>query len=198
MFLLFSTLCCIKDTDSPNKENSAQRSVQYEKLFSNNPTFSSDGFDFPLPETGGYNNSQPFDNEHNHSGEDWNGPRGGDTDLGDPVFSIANGWIANAEDYGGGWCNVLRIIHNVNGSYVESIYAHLNTMKKSQGDWVVRGEQIGTIGKCGDECRSDGFGCAHLHLEIRKQPDMPLGSGYSSKDEWLVEPTQYIKHNRPD
>ena len=61
-------------------------------------------FDFPVgkPDAVGYYNVQEFA-ENDHLGEDWNGVRGGNTDLGDPIYSIANGYVSFAENIGGGW-----------------------------------------------------------------------------------------------
>lgn len=51
----------------------------------------SDGFNFPIgkPDAKGYYNAQKF-GENNHLGDDWNGNGGGNSDLGDEVFSCAN------------------------------------------------------------------------------------------------------------
>ena len=163
----------------------------YEELFTNNPKYITDGFDFPVgsPNAKGYRDAQPF-GENNHSGEDWNGNHGGDSDLGDPIYAIANGWVSEAEDKGGGWCNVMRVIHLVDGNYMESLYAHNDTMLKNRGEWVQRGEQIATIGKCADYY-------AHLHFELRTKPSLPLGNGYSADGEGLISPTAYIRAHRP-
>src|SRR5262245_17826827 len=71
-----------------------------------------DSFDFPVgpPDAAGYRDAQAF-GENDHLGEDWNGLGGGDTDLGDPVYSAANGLVLFAEDIGGGWGNVVRVAH---------------------------------------------------------------------------------------
>ena len=174
----------------PATEQNNQK-TDYARLFANSPEYMADGFDFPVgaPNAKGYRDAQPF-GENNHSGEDWNGNNGGNSDLGDPIYAIANGWVSEAEDKGGGWCNVMRVIHLVEGSYVESLYAHNNTMLKKRGDWVHRGEQIATIGTCSDYY-------AHLHFELRTKPGLPLGNGYSSQNEGLISPTAYIRSHRP-
>src|SRR5690606_36567173 len=90
-------------------------------------------FDFPVgkPDANGYYNAQGF-TENNHLGDDWNGLGGGNTDLGDTIYAIGNGYITFAEDIYGGWGNVIRILHKFPNSsgheYVESLYAHMDSI----------------------------------------------------------------------
>ncbi|MEM6346452.1 MAG: M23 family metallopeptidase [Bacteroidota bacterium] len=153
-----------------------------------------DGFDFPVgpPNARKYYNAQPF-GRNLHLGDDWNGVGGGNTDLGDPVYSVAHGLVVEAEDFGGGWGKVLRIVHQLDsaGPKVESLYAHLDSMLLGVGDFVERGDQIGTIGN------ADGAYWAHLHLEIRSEVGLPLGGGYSQNTEGYLDPTAYINGHRP-
>lgn len=37
---------------------------------------------------------------------------------------------------------------------------------------------------------------AHLHLEIREEIEMPLGTGYSNETKGYLDPTKFIKENR--
>lgn len=86
------------------------------------------GYDFPVgkPDAKQYYNAQDFQ-ENYHLGDDWNGVGGGNTDLGDPIYAIANGYVSFAEDTKGGWGNVIRIVHyNPDQSKIESVYAHFN------------------------------------------------------------------------
>lgn len=161
----------------------------YDSIFINSPEFVADQFDFPVgkPNAKGYYNAQKF-KKNNHLGDDWNGNGGGNTDLGDPIYSIANGYIVQALDEGGGWGNVIRIIHKMpDGTFVESLYAHCDTMLVKEGALVKRGAQIATIGN------AHGNYYAHLHLELRTTIDMPLGGGYSSDTTGFVDPTWFIK-----
>lgn len=167
----------------------------YDRLFAQQPQFISDGFDFPVgkPDAKGYYNAQKF-GKNTHLGDDWNGRGGGNTDLGDPVYAIANGYVSETADFGGGWGKVIRIVHKTRGtswSYVESLYAHFDKMNVKKGDWVRRGAQIGTIGNNG------GMYYAHLHLELRHTPDLPLGEGYSSDTSGYLDPTDFIRKHRP-
>lgn len=169
--------------------------VNFFALFARHPEHLADGFDFPvgIPDAQGYYNAQGF-RENNHLGDDWNGKGGGNTDLGDPVHSIANGYVSEAYDAGAGWGNVARIVHcwknEGNWKIVESLYAHLDTMLVQQGQWVEKGAQIGTIGNAG------GLYYAHLHLEIRTEAGKELGGGYAHDTAGYLNPTVFIRQHR--
>ncbi len=151
-------------------------------------------FDFPVgkPNAEGYYNAQGF-GENNHLGDDWNGTGGGNTDLGDPIYAVANGKVKFAKNAGVGWGNVIRILHETpDGKHIESVYAHCKSMEIQPGDWVKKGEQIATIGN------ANGAYYAHLHLEIRDDVSMPLGGGYSSETAGYLNPTTFIQlHQSP-
>jgi murein DD-endopeptidase MepM/ murein hydrolase activator NlpD len=168
--------------------------TDYRALFETNKSYVSDGFDFPVgpPDARGYYNAQKF-GKNNHLGDDWNGTGGGNSDLGDPIYCIGNGYVTSAYQYGTGWGNVIRVVHYIKekDEFVESLYAHCDTMLVKKGDWVKRGEKIATIGN------ANGAYWAHLHLEIRTTVDMGLGGGYSSETTGFVDPTKFIKANRP-
>ena len=156
----------------------------------------SDGFDFPVgkPNANKYYNAQKFGKNH-HLGDDWNGVNGGNSDYGDPVYSISNGIVAYAGNLKGGWGNVVRIYHNYGSKqeplYVESIYAHLEKILVSTGSVINRGAKIGTIGN------ANGKYLAHLHLELRDKIDMEIGQGYSKNTTGYLDPTKFIKNHRP-
>lgn len=164
-------------------------------LFKNNSTYYSMGFDYPVgkPNAKGYYNAQPF-GKNNHLGDDWNGTGGGNTDLGDPVFAVANGYVTQSVNFYGGWGRVLRIAHAIPKGdslvIVESLYAHMDTMTMRKGQWVMKGDNVGTIGNAG------GIYLAHLHLEIRDGAGYELGGGYSTNTKGYLDPTKFIKENR--
>lgn len=163
-------------------------------LFRDHIKYRTDGFDFPVgpPNASGYYNAQKF-TENNHLGEDWNALSGGDSDLGHPIFSIANGWVSKSYNAGPGWGNIIRIIHeNQDGEKVESLYAHCDKRLVSTGDWVKRGDTIATIGN------ANGAYLAHLHLELRSDCDLELGPGYSDNTQGYISPTEFIKSHRPN
>lgn len=152
-----------------------------------------DGFDFPVgkPDAEGYYDAQHFGVNH-HLGEDWNGNGGGNSDLGDAVYAIANGKVSFAKDIKGGWGNVVRIVHTLpSGVQVESLYAHFDEIFVKQGETVKIGQEIGTIGT------ADGQYLAHLHFEIREKVGMPIGKGYSENSLGYVNPSKFIYRNRP-
>ena len=65
-----------------------------------------DGFDFPVgkPDGKGYYKSRGLRlATPRHLGEDWNGNGGGNSDLGDPVYSIGLGLVTYADDARGRW-----------------------------------------------------------------------------------------------
>ena len=149
-------------------------------------------FDYPVgkPDAEGYYNAQPY-GKNNHLGEDFNAKTGGNSDLGDPIYAVANGKVTFAKDVGGGWGNVIRIIHILpDSTQIESLYAHCDQLKVSKGSWVNIGDEIGTIGT------AHGQYYAHLHFEIRSTPGMPIGGGYSKNTSGYLNPTIFIESHR--
>lgn len=149
-------------------------------------------FQLPVgePPGRGYYNAQSFGKNY-HLGDDWNALTGGNSDLGDPIYGIANGKVTFAEDIGGDWGNVVRIVHQLpDGTKVESLYAHCDKISVKQGQWIKKGALLGTIGNAG------GKYYAHLHLEIRSVPGMPIGPGYSADQTGYLDPTKFIREHR--
>lgn len=101
-----------------------------------------------------------------HTGEDWNGSGGGNTDLGQDVFAIGDGRVVFAGDCGRLWGNVIIIEHlfyeNDRRRTIRSVYAHLQKIYAQRGERVQRRQRIAAIGQ-DPERLSD----AHLHLELR-------------------------------
>lgn len=159
------------------------------EAFSTQARFNADFFEFPVgsPSGGGYYIAQEFGEKNErfrgryHLGEDWNYRGGGDSDYGAPVYSIGRGIVTQVESLGSGWGKILRVCHKLSPrlreyfeiEYVESIYAHLYDFHVEPGELVETGQWIGSIGD------GDGRYIAHLHFEIRSEPGMPLGGGYS-------------------
>jgi murein DD-endopeptidase MepM/ murein hydrolase activator NlpD len=151
-----------------------------------------DGFDYPVgkPDGEGYYNAQKF-GANDHLGDDFNAVTGGNTDLGDPVYVTANGVVTFADDVKGGWGNVIRVLHQLpDGTFVESLYGHCDTVLVKKDQWLKKGDQIGTIGT------AHGIYTAHLHFEIRTNIKMLIGPGYSRDKTGYTDPTAFIEANR--
>ena len=156
-----------------------------------------DGFDFPVgkPDSTGYYIARGLRlRAPVHFGEDWNGRGGGDTDMGDPVYSIGDGVVTWAYDVRQGWGNVVIIRYGYRDPssgqvrFIDALYGHLREMV---GQLVKRGQQIGTIGS------NRGMYAAHLHFEIRH--NLAIGMHRESVDRSLTnwaDPTAFIKKYR--
>ncbi len=157
----------------------------------------SDGFDFPVgpPNAGSYYNAQGFGGRNHHLGDDWNGLGGGNSDMGDPVYAVANGIVVFARNIGSGWGNIVRILHNTGSKdkpvYVESFYAHLKDVFTRPGQRIRRGQKIATIGN------AEGVYFAHLHFEMRHKINLPVGGGYGENTSGYLRPSQFIMTHRP-
>jgi len=128
-----------------------------------------------------------------HPGEDWNGKGGGNTDLGHPVYSIADGVVEAASFYRV-WGNIVLIRHELApGRRVWSQYAHLDEVFVEHGQPVRINDQIGTIGRG----EGDRFP-AHLHFEIRLAmlpPNQwkPLVLDREQVKQHYADPTAFIR-----
>jgi murein DD-endopeptidase MepM/ murein hydrolase activator NlpD len=159
-----------------------------------------DGFDFPVgkPDSAGYYIARGLRlRAPVHFGEDWNGRGGGDTDMGDPVYSIGDGVVTWAYDVRQGWGNVVIIRYGYRDPssgqvrFIDALYGHLRDMGVRVGQLVKRGQQIGTIGS------NRGMYAAHLHFEIRH--NLAIGMHRESVDRSLTnwaDPTDFIKKYR--
>jgi murein DD-endopeptidase MepM/ murein hydrolase activator NlpD len=112
-----------------------------------------------------------------HTGEDW-GTRNR-SNFGAPVYSIGHGMVTFAAPEGWGADKGVVIVRHVfpDGSSILSFYGHLDppSIVLRTGDCVVRGEQIGRIGRPRTP--------PHLHFEIRSHLPVSPGPGY-----WSVDP----------
>jgi len=97
------------------------------------------------------------------------GPRGGGHHAGidlvtpgnttAPILAVADGLVTTAQWHNSlGW--YIIISHNINGSRVDTLYAHLSAMSVGVGTQVSQGQIIGNKGNTGHS-----FG-AHLHFEV--------------------------------
>lgn len=152
-------------------------------------------FDFPLGSEHGAltYNAQHFTDNH-HLGDDLNGIGGENSDLGDPIYAVADGRVLLARDGGPGWGNVIIILHAIeeNGirRYVQSYYGHCQEILVHAGEDVHRGQKIATVGTAG------GQYFAHLHFEMREFITPFVGPGYREKTNGWLNPTDFISKHR--
>ncbi|BCB04577.1 hypothetical protein KH172YL63_27100 [Bacillus sp. KH172YL63] len=98
-------------------------------------------------------------------------------EVGSPVFAVDKGIVMKSylsETYG----HVVFVRHN-NG--YETVYAHLESRMADEGQEVLQGQQLGTLGNTG---RSTG---AHLHFEVHR------GEWTIDKD-YAVDPFRVFGH----
>lgn len=128
-----------------------------------------DGFDYPVgkPNAEGYYKARGLRfRVPRHLGEDWNGNGGGNTDKGDPVYTIGHGLVTYAAEAKGRWGKVVIVRHAFRepktGKVLccQTLYAHLDRIDVKLGQIVQRGDQVGTIGT------NNGMFPAHLHAEL--------------------------------
>lgn len=159
-----------------------------------------DGFDFPVgkPDGKGYYKSRGLRlATPRHLGEDWNGNGGGNSDLGDPVYSIGMGLVTYAADAKGRWGKVVIVRHAFrepkSGKVLccQTLYGHLDKITVRLGQIVGRGTQVGTIGT------NNGMFTAHLHAELHFNIDVNCGhQGVQKNNVNYGNLTEFIKHYR--
>jgi hypothetical protein len=152
-------------------------------------------FDFPLGNENGAMayNAQHF-TENKHLGDDLNGIVGENSDLGDPIYAIADGRVLLTRDGGAGWGNIVILLHayleNGQRKYVQSYYGHVQDMLVRPGEMVKRGQQIATVGT------ANGRYFAHLHFEMREFLTPFIGAGYREDTRGWINPTKFIETHR--
>jgi murein DD-endopeptidase MepM/ murein hydrolase activator NlpD len=152
-------------------------------------------FDFPIgTEHGAMSyNAQPF-TENRHLGDDLNGIGGENSDLGDPVFAVADGRVLLARECGRGWGNVVIVLHAYSEKdsrhYIQSYYGHVDEMLVRPGEEIRRGQRIATVGT------ANGAYWAHLHFEMREFVTPFIGPGYRQETRGWVNPTAFILAHR--
>ncbi len=158
-----------------------------------------DGFSAPLGEVNGAMtyDAQPFGSwnaeyEGRHSGEDWNGIGGMDTDLGETVYAAARGLVLYAGRPSDSWGRVVALAHRLpDGRFVQTLYAHLGEVDVTPGSFVGRGERLGTVGKAGPPDRPYP---AHLHFEMIESMALEAGMpGYASGAMNRLNPSEMMR-----
>ena len=152
-----------------------------------------DEFDTPLrpPDGAGAVITLPF-LEEGHLGEDWT-TAPGDAALGEPVYSLSDGWVSVAWDSSGFGKVVFICYRLADGRYppfVEVMYAQFQEIDVAAGQFVKRGQKIGTVGN------ANGTYKAHLHWEVRQTVGLGLGAGFDSRRDGWLGPSEFITAHR--
>jgi murein DD-endopeptidase MepM/ murein hydrolase activator NlpD len=154
-----------------------------------------DEFDTPLrpPDGAGATVTLPFHYANQHLGEDWATAKG-DAALGEPVYSVADGWVTVAQDNANAFGKVVFIASRLPDGrwppFVEVMYAQLNMIDVQAGQFVKRGQRIGTVGT------GDGTYIAHLHWEVRQTVGIGVGPGFMPNAAGWLGPSDFIMAHR--
>lgn len=106
--------------------------------------------------------------------------------TGTSVVSVTDGVVIQASyGYNGGYGNMIVISHNVNGTPMVSIYAHLSSISVSAGQTVSGGQNIGAVGNTGNS-----FG-AHLHIEMLSGINY-MPASRDERQQYTVNPASYF------
>lgn len=153
-------------------------------------------FDMPMGSEHGAltYNARPF-RISRHLGDDLNGIGGGNSDLGASVYASGAGRVVYAGIPGPGWGKMIIIAHRLPdsdelGPVIQTMYAHLQSIRVEVGQMVQRGDEIGTVGT------AEGAYLAHLHFEVRLGPYVNPGQGYADTPLNRVAPEQFIRAHR--
>jgi murein DD-endopeptidase MepM/ murein hydrolase activator NlpD len=152
---------------------------------------------------GQWKDANPYKSKYNlgyHTGADlnlnwptWN------LDKGAPVYACADGVVTFSAETGGSWQALVVIEHTMpDNSKVYSRYGHVDNRIVSQGDRVVRGQQIAQVGQSGGQ-----GGNFHLHFDIsttgvlKLNPQNWPGFDFQALLRDYVEPKTFILAHRP-
>ncbi|MBW4504296.1 MAG: M23 family metallopeptidase [Scytonema hyalinum WJT4-NPBG1] len=145
--------------ESQQLVKSLQSALQHQTQSSDDSkTFSSGRFAFPTatgtPVTSEFGwRTHPITGERKfHNGIDFG------ASMGTPIYAADSGQVVSAGDKGDGYGNAVIIQHQGN---ISTLYGHANELYVQEGQQVVRGQMIATVG-------STGFSTGpHLHFEVR-------------------------------
>ena len=160
-----------------------------------------DEFDTPLrpPDGDGAVVSFPFQ-ENGNLGESWTTAKG-DAALGEPVYSVADGWVSVAQDFQNAFGKVVFICYRLPEGrwppFVEVMYAELNSIDVKPGQFVKRGQKIGTVGNAdGTYSLANGAAGASLRWEVRQTVGMGLGPGFEANASGWLGPSEFVTAHR--
>jgi len=160
-----------------------------------------DEFDTPLrpPDGAGAVVSFPFQ-EKGNLGESWTTAKG-DAALGEPVYSVADGCVSVAQDFQNAFGKVVFICYRLPEGrwppFVEVMYAELNSIEVQAGQFVKRGQKIGTVGDAGGTYSvASGAAGASLRWEVRQTVGIGLGPGFETNASGWLGPSDFITAHR--
>lgn len=124
-----------------------------------------------------------------HEANDLNLNGGGNIDLGQPLFAVADGEITSVHTHIGSptFGKHLHLKFNIDGKDYFAHYAHCDTILVTEGTRVKKGDKIAT-------CGNSGTTFAHLHFAIKNQPTGIDGLAKTQEDlaKW-ENPIEFIK-----
>ena len=166
---LASTIDDINSQQRSIKQAIAQNQSMISKGYNNSTVKTASG-GFMKPIAGritspfGWRTHPIFNSRTFHSGVDIGGPNGGSIRASNSGKVIYSGWY-------GGYGKVVIIDHGVvGGKPTTTLYAHMSTIKVSNGQTVTKGQVIGLEGTTG---YSTGPHC-HFEVRINGKPNNPL------------------------
>lgn len=152
--------------------------------------FPTDNFETDYNLTAGYGFGQKTSYGF-HEANDINMNGGGNIELGQPVYAVADGEITSVHLHIGQntFGKHLHLKINIDGKDYWVHYAHLNDILVAEGAKVKKGDKLGTIGNTGTTY-------AHLHFAIKNQPTGVDGIAKTSEDlkKW-ENPIEFIKRH---
>lgn len=129
-----------------------------------------------------------------HEAADLNLNGGGNIDLGQPLFAVADGEITSVHTHTGSptFGKHLHLKFNADGKDYWAHYAHCDTILVTEGTRVKKGDKIAT-------CGNSGTTFAHLHFAIKNQPTGIDGLAKTAEDlkKW-ENPIEFIKKHFVD
>lgn len=150
--------------------------------------FPVDNFEANWNITAGYSYGDPTSYGY-HEADDMNLNGGGNIDLGQPLYAVADGNITSVHVHTTSptFGKHLHLNFKVDGKDYWAHYAHCNEIFVTEGQQVKTGDKIAT-------CGNTGTTFAHLHFAIKNQPTGIDGIAKTLEDlkKW-ENPTQFIK-----
>lgn len=124
-----------------------------------------------------------------HEGDDYNLKTGGNSDLGQPLFAVADGVVTSVHSHTTKptFGNHVHIRHDGTWGTVWSHFAHCQKVLVKEGDAVKEGQPVAFLGNSGTDS-------AHLHWAIKLQPTGIDGIAKTKEDlaKW-TNPTEFVE-----